>query len=272
MTEILEAKRMAEEYQRLYSELVGSRQSFSCLVMGLFGAGKTTFACTGRLPILVDTFDPNGTIIFQTDPFLRDLVQKGALVTRTFWNESTHSPTEYQKWEKIWQDDCKSGFIGRFGTYCIDSGTTQLEAITNYIAYKKGRGDNLQIQDYPIIYNIIRDIVKISSSQGADFIYTGHLVDARNDLTSEVMAELDTYQRLKSRLPLLFTEKYVIMEKQTSKGVEHILLTEPRGRFRASTQLGAKGIFKAEEVPNIKELLKKAGMQSEDKPLPKEWK
>ena len=257
-----------QQYQDTYNQLMGTEVNFSALVMGLFGVGKSTFLGTGRLPILIDSFDPRGTIVFHTDPFLNDLRESKKIIIRPYWDEVSDKPKMYAAWEKQWLDDCKSGFIGKFGTYAIDSGTTQLEAMTNYIRVKKGRGDNIQIQDYLVIYNMIRDVIKISSSQGADFFYTGHLVDDKNDLTGEITAVLDTYSRLKSRIPILFTEKYTLCEKQIPGGIQKILLTQSKGRFRASTQLGAKGIFEIEEEPNIKKLLIKAGLPTEDKPIP----
>ena len=265
--EKLQANKKASELIKVYNSLIGEQTNFSALIMGLAGSGKTTLLTTGRLPLLVDHFDPRGTVVFRTDPTIRSLIEKGAIVVRPFWNERSTAPTEYARWEKQWMEDIKSGFLNSFGTYAIDSGTTHLEAMTNYICSKKGRGDNLQIQDYPVIYNMLRDIIKISSSQECDFLYTGHLVDVENLLTSEITAELDTYSKLKSRVPILFTEKYVMFEKAVPSGNKRLILTGKKGRFRASTQLGAKGIFDLEEEPNIKALLKKAGLPITDKPF-----
>jgi hypothetical protein len=107
----------------------------------------------------------------------------------------------------------------------------------------------------------------MSSAQECNFIATAHLVNQQDELTGEVIAELDTYKTLKSRVPILFTEKYVLQTKETSTGVERYLLTQPKGRYRASTQLGKDGIFDREEIPDLKLLMQKAGLDVSDKPL-----
>ena len=56
--EQLEARRRIEDIQKVYNEVMGDNLGgFSALVKGVEGSGKTRFACTGRLPILVDVFD-----------------------------------------------------------------------------------------------------------------------------------------------------------------------------------------------------------------------
>ena len=88
------------------------------------------------------------------------------------------------------------------------------------------------------------------------------MVNDKDEVTGEISAEIDTFRRLKSQVPLLFTEKYVLIEKNG----QYRLLTKTQRRFRAGTQLGAGGKFNAEEEPDIKTLLRKAGMSTEDKP------
>jgi len=257
-----------QDLQTFYENMKGVDTNFSCLIMGLFGVGKTTFCCTGRLPVLIDSFDPRGTVVIESDPKLRELREKGGIIIRPFWSEQSAKPVEYDRWEKAWQEDIKSGFLKNFGTYAIDSGTLHLQALVNQYAKRRGRIDGqLQIQDYPVIYNILLDVIQLSSSQGCDFIYTGHLVDEVDEVTKGIRSERDTFSKLKSRIPIMFTEKYVLRKKQTSKGVARELLTVDEGRFRASTQLGAQGKLLPIEVPNLKEILKKVGFPIEDKPF-----
>jgi len=234
--------------------------NFSALIMGEAGTGKTSIIATGRKPILIDSFDPLNTLV------LKELTDKGEVLVRQFWSEQSTAPTEYERWEKQWSKDCDTGFIGMMGTYSIDSCTTWIEALVNAYCKKKGRQDNIpEIQDYQVIYNIIKDTIKISSTQGADFILTGHLVAYQDEVTGRTYSELDIYKRLKTRVPLLFTEKLVTLSKEVPAGIKHVLLTNAAGRYRASTQLGRNGKFANEEEPDIKLLLKKAGLSAEDK-------
>ncbi len=277
--EILEVTKQIEEIDQQYKEMMGESTAISILLMGIYGSGKTRCACTGRLPILVDVFDPKGSVIFHTDPYLNELRKVGKIKLRPFWKENSQAPTEYMRWEKQWQEDCKSGFLSLFGTYVIDSGTTWIEAMGNYISktqggkrdYKLGSRiltGNLEIQDYIPMYNMILDAMKLSSSHGCDFIYTAHLLTIEDEITGRITAVLDTYKRLKSKIPKLFSEKYVMNKRESGTGVKHELLLHSTGKFEASSQLMASGKIKDVEEPNLKELLKKAGLPVEDKPIP----
>ncbi len=260
----LNSNKKAEEIRALYMQKK-SGENFTALVMSEFGMGKTSFICTGRKPILIDSFDPRGTVVIET--LYPDLIEKGDILIRTFWNESSKAPTEYLKWERQWLDDINSGFLGLSGTYGIDSATTFVDALSYVTAKRKGRKEGqLAIQDYIPIYNLLKDIIKQTSDQSCDFIMTAHLVMTQDDLTGVVRAEMDTYNKLKSQIPLLFTEKYVLLTKKTSSGLDYQLLTQDQARYRASTQLGAGGKLSAIEKPDIKYIIEKVGRSTKDKP------
>ncbi len=165
-----------------------------------------------------------------------------------------------------------------FGTYVIDSGTSWLEAMANYISRKKGgKRDyllagrtltgNLEIQDYIPMYNMVMDMIKLSSSHGCDFVYTAHLITIEEEVTGSVVAALDTYKRLRSKIPKCFSEKYVLDKRKTSQGPVHELLLHSTGKYEASSQLMASGKLNAIEEPNLKQLLEKAGLPTDDKPI-----
>lgn len=264
MTNNIDSKKKASEIRDLYMKK-SSGGNFTALVMSEFGMGKTSFICTGRKPILIDSFDPRGTVVVET--LYPELLKSGEILIRTFWNESSKAPTEYLRWEKQWINDIDNGFLSLFGTYAIDSATTFVDALSYVTASKKNRKDGqLAIQDYIPIYNLLKDIIKQTSEQSCDFIMTAHLVMTQDDLTGIVRAEMDTYNKLKSQIPLLFTEKYVLLTKKTSKGLDYQLLTQDQARYRASTQLGAGGRLSAIEIPDIKHILKKVGRSTKDKP------
>ena len=237
--------------------------TFSALVMGAYGSGKTSLFRTARLPVLLDSFDPKGTVV------LEDMEREGKIIIRRFWDEDSSRPSQYIRWRRLWEEDLRTGTLEKFGTYGIDSITTFIEALTNYIAAMKQRDSNIPIErDYSIIYNHVRDVVKKSSSAGCDFIITAHIAMDRDEISGEYIVELDTYKRLKTRLPILFSEKYVVDRRIGKDGKPKVvLLTGPQGKYRGSTQLGKDGKFEIEEEPDIKSLLRKAGLPDSDKPL-----
>lgn len=268
--EIVQAKKKWEEIQEMYGPKEGERPPFSLLLMGEWGVGKTQLIGTGRLPILIDSFDPNGVVVlYKVYP---ELMKSGAIQVRKYWSEDFRTPTEFKKWEKQWEEDIKSGYIGLFGTYAIDSFTTWMECAVNNWLRKKNieRGkhmDNLAQGDYLGLYNITRTMVKLSSAQGADFILTAHLEAEQDGLTQEITYKLATYKGLKTAIPPLFSEKLALVKEAKAEGVKYKLLTNNKARYRASNQLGANGVWDLEEEPNIRNLLKKAGLPSGDKPL-----
>jgi len=234
---------------------------FTALVMGKFGTGKTRLFKTCKFPCLIDMFDPNGYSVLSKE------IAEGKIIVRKFMNENSQKPTEYMRWEKQWEEDIKTGFLNEFATYGIDSLTTWIEACTNEIAKRKGHEDGVpKITAYPIVFNMAKDMIKLTSTQACDFIVTAHLTPDKDEVTGEITEELETYPKLRSRIPILFSEKYVLLATSGAGGkTSYKLLTQPKGRFRASTQLGKDGLFLPEEEPNVKALLKKAGLPSEDK-------
>ena len=58
------------------AKTAGVGQTFTGLFMGTFSSGKTSLIGTGRKPVLIDSFDPNGTIV------LKKLIEKGEVLVR----------------------------------------------------------------------------------------------------------------------------------------------------------------------------------------------
>lgn len=241
--------------------------SFSALIKGLEGVGKTSFICTGPKPILIDSFDPKGTVGIEL-AYAED-IKAGNLLIRKFWNEDYEHPTEYIKWEELHDKDKETGFLNYFGTYAIDSFITFLDAMANKLSvYMKRdrRVQKLAINDYLVIYDQMKSIVKTCSSYNCNFIMTAHLDTYIDKVTDETRTEIKGYKGLKTDIPLLFTEKYVLETEETAQGVKHKLFTRAAGKFRASTQLGRNGKLKDIEEANLKNILEKTGFSYEDKP------
>lgn len=256
----LDIKSRAAELSKQYLDR-DKRGTVSILLASLFAGGKTTFLCTGPKPILIDSFDPNGTIVIETN-YKKEL-ESGEIIIRPFWDEDSDRPKMFEAWGREHDKDIRTGFLNNFGTYGIDTLTTMMDSIANWIAFKKGRTDGmLQIQDYKIIYDKIKNIIKKVSACDVNFVLNAHLIDEKDEVTGEIVSNLDTFHRLKSQIPLLFTEKYVIQNRNGKR----TLLTDYKGRFRAGTQLGLEpsvDLVKGERY--LFNILKAAGLNPKDK-------
>jgi len=67
-------------------------------------------------------------------------------------------------------------------------------------------------------------------------------------------------------IPTLFDEVYVMDPKKTSDGVKYRVLTQNTGTYTARSRLAKGGLLSMYEEPDIKGILRKAGMDVSDKP------
>jgi hypothetical protein len=264
MTKELASKR-ASEIRDLYST---NTEQFSAIISGNRGVGKTRILGTLPKPLLIDSFDPNGTIVLKQ--IYADEIKSGAIIIRNFWNESSRNPKAAEDWEKEFDSDFDSGFFDYFSSYAIDSMTTWVDAITNRVAKIQGRTKSqLAINDYPIIYNYVKDTIKRIQTKKLNFVLTTHLEFNQDELSGEITADILSFKGLRGAVPILFSEKYIMQTKPDPKtgGVKYILLTQSAGRYQASTQLGANSKLLPEEIPDLKQILKKVNYPYSDKEL-----
>ena len=236
---------------------------FNAIVYGDIGTGKTNLLRTARKPVLLHSFDPGGS------KTIRDCIDKGEVVADTqFEKEDAKSPTAYKSWEKEFDRLRHSDFFEHIGTYVIDSATTWSDAMMNEILRKGGRTGTIpQIQDYLVQQNTIRDTMKAFTMLPCDCILTGHISTDKDEMSGRMVSSIMIAGKASVKMPLLFDEIYVSVSKQTAKGVEYSLITRNDGIYKARTRLGKGDTFETFEKQDIKHLLNKAGLDSEDKPL-----
>jgi len=265
--DFLDLRERARSIRDMYSEQAG-RGRFSALVMGLRGSGKTSFVCTGPRPILIDSFDPRGTVVVER--MYPEEVAKGDILIRRWWDDSTKRPRVFREWLAQWEKDIRTGFLNHVGTYAIDSYTTFQDALANMLG-TQGKSAKLEPgalaqSAYQPLYATVLDVVKMTSTQDCNFILTAHTLPTQDELTGEIMIDIDAFSRMRSKLPAMFTEKYVMIVEAGASESKHYILTRPYRKYIASTQLGAGGTFDLKEPPDIKAMLRKANMPDDDKP------
>lgn len=273
---IIRRKKMA--YDRLkelnrvrrYYEGDPLQKRFSALITGETNAGKTFLLRTARFPIHIDSFDPGGT------KCLEDLIRKGDVITDTSWeDEDPFNPKAFEEWKKTTEIRMQTKYFDMFGTYCIDSLTTFAQAAMNSQLKSQNRAGEApqHRRDYNPqkvqIENYIRKLMNLS----CDFIVTAHLRENEEllhiDKTTGIEKKEVTYRlyitgQAVITVPLLFDELYVITGKGTPPKRE--MLTDSLGMYIARSRLSRNGKLDAKEEPDIRKLLKKAGLKWEDKP------
>lgn len=259
----LDVRQEAEKLRKMYEE--DPRQStFNLLLLGESGTGKTYILRTARRPIHVDSFDPGGT-----KP-LRDLIKTGDVIADTrFENEDFANPHVYQEWEDIFKHRVRSGYFDAFGTYANDSATSWAGAILGKYLIKEG-GVASAVPTYQKHYHYqkfdLKKYIRVMLSLPCDVVVTGHLKIIEDPINGQHRYRFLTTGDGMITIPLLFDEKYISITQEGQGGVSYKLLTKSTGVYTASTRLGRGDRFDTYEDPNIKSLLKKAGLPYQDKP------
>lgn len=247
------------------------QKRFSALVTGPTGVGKTFLLSTARKPIHIDSFDPGGS------KCLRTWIKKGDVIADTQWEqEDPYAPSVFGEWMKTIDIRLEVGYFKHFGTYCLDSATTFGDAIMNYQLNSQNRPGEAPkfTRDYTPQKILMINYIKKLMALPCDFIMTGHLKEMDETVgetkNGEVIKKyfyrfMATGQAVVT-IPLQFDEIYVLDTEETSNGLKRKLIVEAQGKYLARSRLKAEGKLNDMEDADIKKLLKKIGLDWEDKP------
>ena len=215
------------------------------------------------MPAIVYSFDPGGLKSIQPH------IGANKVVPFTeFEKENSKHPTAWDAFERAYAEHKKLGFFKEVGTFVIDSLTMMAEALMNKLVKRAIKGDRTPgvpiLQDWMIQMITLQNVLKEVTSLPCDVLITAHNDIDKDEVTGKISAGPMVTGKLKARLPIIFDELWVAIAKGTAKGSEYSLLTQNDGYWKARTRLGFKGRFEKFERPDIKYLLKKAGMPFED--------
>jgi hypothetical protein len=262
---ILDVKKKASEIQEMYKTDVHQGKS-SILLCGESGSGKTKMVCnTAIKPVHIDSFDSGGTKL----PSIRKQIEKGEVIADTRWEgDDPYNPDRFINWVTEMQHRMKIGYFDYLGTYFLDSCTVWSDTIMNQILKKAGIPAEPPrfTKDYNPQKVQILNWIKFMKKMPCNFITTMHLEAHKDEVTGAISYRIMTTGKAVALIPLEFDEIYVASPKETSKGNEYRIITQNTGPYLASTRIG-EGVFDTYEKPDIKYLLGKAGLPTEDKPL-----
>ena len=253
-----------KEFSLIREQYDNTERHFNALIMGDSGTGKTYGLRTARLPVLIHSFDPGGTIS------LRDEIDAGKVIADTrFELEDPRNPSSFRLWEKAIGDLRNKSMFEHIGTYVIDSITNWTDSIMNQLVKEKGRsGGKPSMEDYLMQAIAIKSWIQIITTLPCDCIVIGHLQIEKDETTGKMISSLlMTGKKLPPRLPLLFDEVYVTITKPTPKGVDYFYLTRNDNFLKARSRLSKGGLLDMYENQDIKGILKKVGYNYEDKPI-----
>lgn len=239
--------------------------TFNGLIYGHPGTGKTNSLRTARKPILVHSFDPGGT------ETISDEIEKGNILADTrFEQDDPNNPTAFNLWEEEFERLKAGGFFPHIGTFVIDSITSWCDALMNEIHRREGRiGKSPRLRDYQIQIKTARDYMKEMTTLPCDFIAIGHIETDKDEVTGEIKSVLMVTGKLKTKLPLLFSEVYVADTKETSKGINYFFHTQNNGIYKARSRFDKEGNNIEPKMPqDYKNILQEAGYDVSDKELP----
>lgn len=271
MSTLLKIQKEAEDMRRRYAENPRN-DSFNLIVHGPIKTGKTSLLRTCRFPLLVHSFDPNGTVV------LRDLEASGdAILDTRFEEEDPYAPTAARLWEKEFLYLRRIGFFNHVGTYAIDSMTTWSQCIMyEVIKLAAGKASKVkpreiggapQEQDWLPQMQFIENYMRLFLSLPCDCILLGHS-DQPKDRDGNAVGDegLMITGKLRQRIPALFSEIYYLRIKDFKTG-ERELLTQPTYGIQAGSRLsGKEGLLDKYEPADIKKIMKKVGLSTADKP------
>ena len=248
------------------------QKKFNALICGHIGCGKTYALNTARKPVHIDSFDHGGT------KCLRPWIEKGEIIVDSeFEDEDPFNPSAWAAWKKKTELRFQIGYFNQFGTYSIDSATKWMDAAMNAQLASANRVAQapLRNHDYMPVKVDMENYLSKLMRLPCDFILNGHFrediellsIDKKTGIEhKKISYRFLTIGRASITIPLMFDEIYVIETKETSSGYSRKFVTEAQGEYIARSRLKSNGKLDIREPADYKALLKKIGLDWEDKP------
>ncbi len=260
---MLDARVRATEIRNLYNPGI---QRFRALIIGNKGAGKTSLLKTARKPILLDMFDPQGEQVLSRE------IKRGEVLPVDY---SAGTTEQWDWWRSDMEERKASGFFDHVGTYCLDSLTTWsevliLKVLEDAIKESPKHTPRMEKQDWGTVLDRVRINIKEWLSLPCDVLVLGHIKSSVDDVTGRIGLDVMIQGSSDQRLPIYFSEVYNLDTAQKGDEIERFLITRNTGSNKCSTRLGGPDgdgePFDLREPPDIKALMRKAGLDTTDLP------
>lgn len=227
------------------------------LILGDTGSGKTTQILSLPGKKFCYLFDPNALLSLQGqdvdyEEFLPDRINLNikSLSSKVQGDNVTqYKNSLYVDWQKDFEEKMNSKFFEPYSVIGFDSATTFLDVVMDRILTINGRpGQWPQQDDYGPQMITFTNVVRTLMSIGKTIYMTGHLEMRQDDLTKRIYRQPMMTGRLRSKIPLLFSDVLVSAASADQQGkVRYTLQTVP-DRTNTTIRTSLRGMETFEDV------------------------
>jgi hypothetical protein len=230
------------------------------LIYGVSGVGKTYSLRTARRPIHIDSFDPNGT------QSVDDCIQAGWIYADTRYEiEDPRKPTAWKLFDSEIHRRYREGYFEHISTYATDLTSMSAAAMNQVLAEANRHGGVPQQNDWLPQMNKLENAIRFLMSMPCDIVILAHVNTVKDEIIGKLHYSPMITGKLMVRIPLMFSEIWVALTKESADGLQYRWLTQAAGSYTARTRLGKGGLFQKYEECDFKKLLKKANKSTQDK-------
>lgn len=227
------------------------------LMLGDTGGGKTTQLLTLPGKKFAYLFDPNAILSLQGfdvdyEEFMPDRLNLSAKSLAKGVGDKTTPNLKndlYVEWEKDFHDRLDKGFFDPYDVIAFDSATTFLDLIMDRVLTINGRpGSWPQQDDYGPQMLTFTNVCRTLTSLGKTIYMTGHLEVKQDKLTQRIYRGPMMTGRLRTKIPLLFSDIFVCEAENDGQGnMAYKLMTMP-DRTTTTVRNSFKGLKVFENV------------------------
>lgn len=207
------------------------------------GAGKTAQILTLPRPTFAYIFDPNSLLTlrghdityeaFMPSDLTLDVVSlkkvgpEGAQKHRRGPQVMNKKVITYENWEKDFDGKLQSGFFDDYNSIALDSVTSFLDLIMDYVLQVNGRpGQWPEQDDYGPQMVTFTNCMRTISSMGKTILCTGHYEVFQDRKTQRVIRQLMMTGRLRTKIPLLFSDIFYCEGNEENGEYHHTIQTQ----------------------------------------------